>query len=168
MYSFSLFFSTFVFQNFFLAGNPRGGPQSYYGQQREEKQGQRNNIFNGFDDELLAEIFSVDRETARNLKAQDDRRGQIVRAERFNIVFPGEDEEERRERGPWRQANGLEETLCTAKLRQNLDEPTRADIYNPRGGRISTLNSQKLPILSWLRLSAEKGVLYRVIQKFNS
>ncbi|KAI3469777.1 hypothetical protein Pfo_026440 [Paulownia fortunei] len=150
-----------TFRNFFLAGNPQGGKQSYYGQkEREEEQGQKNNIFNGFDEELLAEIFSVDLETARKLKGRDDQRGRIVRAERFNIVFPGEEEEEGRERGQWR-ANGLEETVCTAKLRENLDEPTRADIYNPRGGRISTLNSQKLPILSWLRLSAEKGVLYR-------
>ncbi|KAL0388431.1 UNVERIFIED_CONTAM: 11S globulin seed storage protein 1 [Sesamum radiatum] len=127
----------------------------------EAQQGGTNNIFNGFDDEILADAFGVDVQTARRLKGQDDLRGRIVRAERFDIVLPGEEEEERWERDPYSGANGLEETLCTAKLRVNLDEPARADVYNPRGGRISSLNSQTLPILSWLRLSAEKGVLYR-------
>lgn len=157
-------------QNFFLAGKPQGAAQSYYGRQRggsrsrSQSQSQRNNVFNPFDEELLAEIFNVDRETARKLRSENDERGQIVRAERFNIVFPGQEEEERRERGPW-HANGFEETFCSAKLRHNIDEPSRADVYTPRGGRISSLNSQKLPILSFLQLSAEKGVLYRVKSK---
>ncbi|KAG8370422.1 hypothetical protein BUALT_Bualt14G0115200 [Buddleja alternifolia] len=86
-----------TFRNFFLAGNPYSGGQSYHRQRGSEEE----------------------------------------------------------------QTNGIEETICTAKLRVNLDQPSRADMYNPRGGRIATLNSRKLPILSWLRLSAEKGVLYR-------
>ncbi|XP_057781429.1 11S globulin seed storage protein Ana o 2.0101-like [Salvia miltiorrhiza] len=160
-----------TFRNFFLAGKPRGeaqGSESYRSRRRgESEQSERDNIFNPFDDELLAEIFNVDIETARKLKSQDDFRGQIVQADRFDILFPGGEEEEResRRRGRWwddlEASNGLEETLCSARLRLNLDEPARADVYNPRGGRISAANSQKLPILSWLRLSAEKGVLYR-------
>ncbi|KAK4427811.1 11S globulin seed storage protein 1 [Sesamum alatum] len=152
-----------TFRHFFLAGNPQGGRQSYFGRREtQEQEGRTNNIFNGFDDEILADAFGVDVQTARRLKGQDDMRGRIVRAERFNIVFPGQEAEERWERDqPYSPANGFEETLCTAKLRENLDEPTRADVYNPRGGRISSLNSLTLPILSWLRLSAEKGVLYR-------
>ncbi|KAE8735966.1 Legumin B [Hibiscus syriacus] len=35
-----------------------------------------------------------------------------------------------------------------------------ADIFNPRGGRITTVNGFNLPILKWLQLSAERGVLY--------
>ncbi|KAL2230086.1 UNVERIFIED_CONTAM: 11S globulin seed storage protein Jug r 4 [Sesamum indicum] len=151
-----------TFRHFFLAGNPQGGRQSYFGRpQTEKQQGGTNNIFNGFDDEILADAFGVDVQTARRLKGQDDLRGRIVRAERLDIVLPGEEEEERWERDPYSGANGLEETLCTAKLRENLDEPARADVYNPHGGRISSLNSLTLPVLSWLRLSAEKGVLYR-------
>nr|GFB50940.1 11S globulin subunit beta-like [Tanacetum cinerariifolium] len=34
-------------------------------------------------------------------------------------------------------------------------------VYNPRGGRISSLNSHKLPVLNLLQLSAERGVLYK-------
>lgn len=148
-----------TFRNFFLAGNPKGGSQSLYGQQGETEgeQARKNNIFFGYPDETLADIYNVQHEIARNLKGVDDERGQIVRAEKFNVLLPGEEEE----RGQYSPANGLEETLCTAKFRENIDRPTRADVYNPRGGRISTLNSQKLPILKWLGLSAEKGLLYR-------
>ncbi|KAL6519906.1 hypothetical protein OROMI_032800 [Orobanche minor] len=150
------------FRNFFLAGSPRGRTRSHPGRRErgEEEEAQRNNIFYGIDEELLAEVFSVDIETARKLRGRGDQRGQIVKADRFSIVLPEEEEEEMREREQY-SANGLEETLCTTKLKVNLDAPTEADTYNPRGGRISTLNSQKLPILRWLRLSAEKGVLYR-------
>lgn len=112
----------------------------------------------GFDEELLAEVFNIDRESARKLKSENDERGQIVNADKFDIVLPREEEEEEMRY----MGNGLEETFCTVKLRENLDEASRADIYNPRGGRISSLNSQKLPILNYLRLSAEKGVLHRV------
>ncbi|GFP83367.1 11s globulin subunit beta [Phtheirospermum japonicum] len=146
------------FRNFFLAGSPRGGTQSYPGQREKgEEEAQRNNIFYGFEEDFLADIFNVNTETARKLRGRDDQRGQIVRAERFNIVLP-EEAEERRQYYP---DNGMEETMCTQKLRVSLDKPTSSDIYTPRGGRISTLNSQKLPILRSLRLSAEKGVLYR-------
>ncbi|KAL3626432.1 hypothetical protein CASFOL_029981 [Castilleja foliolosa] len=148
------------FRNFFLAGSPRGeAQQSRQGQKgRGEGEEQRNNIFHPFEDELLADIFNVNPETARKLRGREDNRGQIVRAERFNIVLPGEAEEER---GQYYPENGIEETICNQKQRLNLDKPSISDIYNPRGGRITTLNSQKLPILRSLRLSAEKGVLYR-------
>lgn len=58
--------------------------------------------------------------------------------------------------------NGLEETICSARIRENIIRPARADLYNPRAGRISTVNSLTLPILSYLRLSAEYVLLYRV------
>ncbi|KAK6161298.1 hypothetical protein DH2020_004679 [Rehmannia glutinosa] len=135
------------FRNFFLAGSPRGGTQSPYGQrERGEEQGQRNNIFHGFDEELLAEIFGVDIETARRLRGRDDQRGQIVRAEKFNIVLPGE-EEERRERGHW-PANGLEETLCTKKLIENIDSPKRADTYNPAAAASAPSTAKSSPFSS--------------------
>ncbi|KAF3947807.1 hypothetical protein CMV_026114 [Castanea mollissima] len=57
--------------------------------------------------------------------------------------------------------NGIEETLCTLRLRENIHDPSRADIYNPDAGRISTLNSHNLPILRWLQLSAEFGRLQK-------
>ncbi|GAA0140398.1 hypothetical protein LIER_01754 [Lithospermum erythrorhizon] len=259
------------YRNFFLAGNEQSGRYSRGRHQemrergQQQEQGNEHNIFRGFDEELLQEVFNVDRETARSLQGHEDGRGRIVRAENFQVLSPQyEDEEQeqwhhggrrergqehggrrereqehggrrerqqehegrsergqeqdwpygrrqqghggrrereqeqdwpygrrqqehggRRERGQeqdWpygrRQqegewpygrskrggrgrANGLEETFCTMKLRENIEHPSRTDVYNPNGGRIATVNSQTLPILNHLRLSAEKGTLYR-------
>lgn len=64
-----------------------------------------------------------------------------------------EEEEERR------GTNGLEETLCNIRHRENIRNPARADVYSEQAGRITSLNSQKLPILRFLRLSVEGGFL---------
>ncbi|KAJ4955460.1 hypothetical protein NE237_012243 [Protea cynaroides] len=123
-------------RKFFLAGNPQG-------QERER-----------------------DEETARRLQGEnDDNRGAIVHVERgLQVIRPsrGEEEEEgeQGERRGRRYENGLEETICNARLRENVDNPTRADVYSKQGGHISSLNSHKLPILNYLQLSAERGVLY--------
>ncbi|KAK4794431.1 hypothetical protein SAY86_012425 [Trapa natans] len=55
--------------------------------------------------------------------------------------------------------NGLEETLCTMRLKENLADPRGADVYTQNVGRINTVNSHNLPILFWLQLSAEHGLL---------
>ncbi|GAA0171454.1 hypothetical protein LIER_25479 [Lithospermum erythrorhizon] len=173
-------------RNFFLAGNPsssrlssgQGRRQEQHFQSRRQQQhgfrgqsGEHNNILNGFDEEILSEIYNLDTETIRNnIQGQNDDRGSIVFAPSLELMLPEYDEEEqyqrpgqrmqRRERSQSGRPNGLEETFCTMKLRQNIGHSIRADVYSPRGGRISTANSQTLPILSYLQLSAEKGVLY--------
>ncbi|KAL7144973.1 hypothetical protein ABFS83_07G047800 [Erythranthe nasuta] len=167
------------FRKFFLAGSSREGGQSEEGGRRRQEGGSRRgreeegergqrmrNIFNGFDEEILSEIFNVDSEIVRKLQAKEDNRGFIVRAEKLDLVLPewGREEQQRGERrreGGGGYNNGIEETLCSMKIRQNIGHPTRADEYNPRGGRLTSLNSQTLPILSFLRLSAERGVLYK-------
>nr|XP_028962855.1 LOW QUALITY PROTEIN: 13S globulin basic chain-like [Malus domestica] len=58
------------------------------------------------------------------------------------------------------RANGLEETFCSMRLKENIRDPSNADFYSPQAGRVSVVNSGTLPILSALRLSAEHGVLY--------
>lgn len=63
-----------------------------------------------------------------------------------------------------RRDNGIEETLCTARLRQNIGKSSSPDIYNPQAGRIKTVTSLDLPALRWLRLSAEHGSLHKVRQ----
>lgn len=68
-------------RKFFLAGNPQrqGQGQGQQQQQRESyrrRQGQEQNfgnVFGGFDTEVLAEAFGVDRETTRKLQGQDDK-----------------------------------------------------------------------------------------------
>lgn len=123
-------------------------------------------MLSGFDAEILSEAFNVDPEVIRKLQQQAPERGIIVRAENLRFLLPEDrqEEEELRERESGRgfPLNGLEETFCTMKLRENIGHPSRSDVYNPRGGRISTVNSNTLPVLNWLQLSAERGTLYRV------
>ncbi|URE26689.1 glutelin, partial [Musa troglodytarum] len=56
------------------------------------------------------------------------------------------------------QSNVLE-AYCSMKIRQNIGDPSRADYFNPRAGRITTLNSQKLPILRFVQMSAVRALL---------
>ncbi|XP_075498885.1 11S globulin seed storage protein 1-like [Primulina tabacum] len=159
-------------RSFFLAGNP-GSSQEKHQRYGEEHGGSRRgqhefgNVFQGLDVEILAEVFGVDQDTARKLRSEDDSRGPIIRVEKGLQVIKPPFEEEEYGRGQGRDErhnggeNGLEETICTAKLRENIDNPARSDIYNPRAGRYSTVNSLTLPILSFLRLSAARGVLHK-------
>ncbi|XP_047956179.1 LOW QUALITY PROTEIN: 11S globulin seed storage protein Jug r 4-like [Salvia hispanica] len=150
-------------RSFFLAGNPGNEQEEeQYRRLRGSKRGQEaqselGNVFSGLDDELLAEAFNVDVETARKLRGQNDERGHIIRAEKsIQLIQPHHSRQEQE-----RQHNGLEETFCSARVKENLDRASRADFYNPRAGRFSTLNSFNLPVLSFLQLSAAKGVLHR-------
>ena len=77
----------------------------------------------------------------------------------------GEEEERPCRRGQQcerERQNGLAETICTARLHQNMVSSSSPDIYNPQAGRIKTITSFDLPALRWLRLSAEHGTLHRV------
>jgi hypothetical protein len=58
--------------------------------------------------------------------------------------------------------NGLDEAICSMKMKENIADPMKSDIYKPNGGRITYLNSQKLPILKYIQMSANRGVLDRV------
>ncbi|KAM3752366.1 hypothetical protein ACB098_03G012600 [Castanea mollissima] len=156
-------------------GHREGGR---HGQQQE----QGNNLFSGFRTKDLAEVFNVNEDTIRNLQGLQEDRSNIVRVKgRLQVARPPrsreecerlerqereqerEDEKEQREshRGGSGRYNGIEETLCTLRLRENIHDPSRADIYKPDAGRISTLNSYNLPILRSLQLSAEYGRLQK-------
>ncbi|KAH6801175.1 hypothetical protein C2S52_001639 [Perilla frutescens var. hirtella] len=155
-------------RSFFLAGNPDNQQEKQQQYRfRESRHGQEGgqeelgNVFRGFNDETLAEVFGVDEETARKLRGENDERGHIVTADRgIKMIQPPRRSQEEEESYHGRH-NGLEETLCNAKVRENLDRPSRADVYNPRAGRFSSVNSFTLPILSFLQLSASRGVLYK-------
>ncbi|KAK3028148.1 hypothetical protein RJ639_039009 [Escallonia herrerae] len=154
-------------RRFFFAGNPQQEQGQQYGQHGQKGGQQENsgNIFRGFDVEALAEAFNVDTETARKLQGENDQRGHIVRVEReLQVIRPpmSREEQERQEQGQGRgSGNGLEETICSVRLRENIDDPSSADIFNPRAGRLTNVNSFNLPILRLLQLSAERGVLHR-------
>jgi quercetin dioxygenase-like cupin family protein len=136
---------------FYLAGNNPQGQKWLHG--REQKP--QNNILNGFTPEVLAQAFKINVRTAQQLQNQQDNRGNIVRVKGpFGVIRPplrGQRPQEEEE------GNGLEETICSARSTDNLDDPSNADVYKPQLGYISTLNSYDLPILSFLRLSALRG-----------
>ncbi|WCJ24051.1 11S globulin seed storage protein 1 [Euphorbia peplus] len=135
------------------------------------------NIFSGLDEQMLADAFNINTDLARRLRSENDNRGIIVSVERdLELVVPEQSqEEERREMEEERQrqfesrrggssrrptVNGVEETFCTARLKHNINDPSRADVFNPQAGRVTNINSLNLPILRHLRLSIQKGVLY--------
>lgn len=144
------------------------------------------NLLVGFDRELLAQALGVDVELVKRIQNLDDNRGEIVRVEGgLQVLHPSrtreeqtqqqqqqqQEEEESSEERQERQRcerNGLEETFCTMKARQNMAVTTLADYYNPRAGMMTTLNSQKLPILRFIQMSAERGVLRRVRRRITS
>ncbi|RZC20962.1 Legumin K [Glycine soja] len=70
-----------------------------------------------------------------------------------------ESRERYKERGEG--SNVLEESLCTLKLHENIADPSHADIFNPRAGRLRANNSLTLPVLKLLRLSAQLVKLYK-------
>ncbi|KAF5822035.1 putative 11-S seed storage protein, plant [Helianthus annuus] len=157
------------YKRFFLAGNSQGEqvqqieqPRSWENLQQDRllKKGS-DNIFKGFTTETIAESFNVDHETAELLRGESDQRGHIVFVEKgLQVIQPPMRHEEQEYRGGPR-ANGVEETICSMKLRVNIDDPSEADLYNPQAGRCTRLNSFKFPILQYLQLSAERGVLHR-------
>ncbi|KAL6202125.1 hypothetical protein ACLB2K_025836 [Fragaria x ananassa] len=160
-------------RRFYLAGNPQDefnfnqqqgqSQQGRPGQQgrsmKHQQQGNNNNnIFSGFEARLLADALNIDQQTVQQLQGQSDNRPQIIRVEgRFDFVEPPESKSEERQ---LQGQNGFEEVFCRMKIKQNIGNPSMADVFSPQAGRISTLNSFSLPILRFLRLSAERGFLY--------
>nr|DAD23735.1 TPA_asm: hypothetical protein HUJ06_025198 [Nelumbo nucifera] len=133
--------------------------------QHDQKARQENsaNIFSGFDTETLAQAFGVSTETARKLQGENDQRGGIVNVEKeLRMIMPtSSEEDEEYEQKQQMGANGVEEAICNMRFRQNIEKPKHADFYSPYGGRVTILNSQNLPILQTLQLSAERGTLYQ-------
>ncbi|KAI5395202.1 legumin B-like [Lathyrus oleraceus] len=112
------------------------------------------------DEPLIHEIIKKWKKKTEEKKRESHGRGE----EKEQVEEKEEEEEEEEEihgQHSKGRENGLEETICSAKIRENIARPSRADLYNPRAGRISTVNSLTLPILRNLRLSAEYVLLYR-------
>ncbi|XP_071721607.1 11S globulin seed storage protein 2-like [Rutidosis leptorrhynchoides] len=140
-------------------------PRSQQGQGPQYRQGSRGpqyqqgglnieNIFSGFDTELLAEAFNAEPETIANMQRSTER-GVIVQVrEPMRFVTP--DEQQQFQRSP---ANGLEEKICSSKIFYNLDNQREADIFSEQAGKLNMVNEHKLPILSYMDLAAEKGHL---------
>lgn len=140
--------------------------QGQQGRRGQQQQGRNSkNLFAGFDTQMLAQALNVDEEIVNRLQGWNDDRNEIVQVQGqldFVSPFSQGEQEGRRQMGGGGRANGLEETFCSMRLKENIRDPSRADFYSPQAGRVSVVNSGTLPILRALRLSAEHGVLYNV------
>ncbi|ESQ54397.1 hypothetical protein EUTSA_v10027035mg [Eutrema salsugineum] len=161
---------------FRLAGNNQQGQQGGFGgrQQGQQQGEEEKNMFSGFDPQVIAQALKIDVRLAEELQNRRDNRGNIVSVKGpFQVVRPPlrqayESEKWRHPRGP--QDNGLEETICSMRTHENIDDPARADVYKPNLGRMTNVNSLTLPILQYLRLSATRGIIQRnamVLPKYN-
>ena len=85
------------------------------------------------DTRFLAEAFNVSEQVARKLQSESDRRGNIVRVKGgLQTVMPPSFRQEEQEQGQrGEHCNGLEETLCTMRIRENIGDPSRADVFTP-------------------------------------
>ncbi|XP_058770865.1 legumin J-like [Vicia villosa] len=134
--------------------------QSHSQREEEEAHGKRSEKEeeDEEDEPLIHEIIKKWKKETEEKKRES--RGQGEEKEQVEEEEKEEEEEVHREHSKGSK-NGLEETICTTRIRENIARPSRADLYNPRAGRISTVNSLTLPILRNLRLSAEYVLLYR-------
>ncbi|XP_015583442.2 11S globulin seed storage protein Ana o 2.0101 [Ricinus communis] len=170
-------------REFFLAGNPQREVQSQRGESGRTRirgqstgtgqQERSRNIFSGIDEQMIAEAFNINVDLARKMRGENDNRGIIVSVEHdLEMLAPQRSQEEERqereeeaqrqlERGREGSYNGLEETFCTARMKHSINNPSQADIYNPRAGRVTNLNNHNFPILRYLQLSIQKAVLYK-------
>ncbi|XP_057798043.1 11S globulin seed storage protein 2-like [Salvia miltiorrhiza] len=139
------------FRAFYLAGSApqrgKGGEESTF-----------HNIFQAFDAELMAEAFNVSPDLIRRMQATEEERGlSVIARESMSYIRP--DEYQRRESSrPYN--NGFEETFCAMKIRTNIENAKDADIYSREAGKLNVADRHKLPILSYLDMSAEKGSLF--------
>lgn len=114
----------------------------------------------GEEEEVVEERETKTRERTHHREERETRHGK-----REEVEEEEEEQTRTRSREPEGQKgkNALEETICTLRLHENIADPSRADIFNPRAGRITTVNSFTLPVLKLLHLSAQWVNLYKVI-----
>lgn len=162
---------TCLLQRFFILGDAQGQQQGQQEQLIQQFHG--DSILKGFDAESLAEAFKVSPDLGSKLKGEQVKKGHVITVEKeLRVEIPQrqhqeeerQHQEEERQRGRRQgQDNGLEETSCSTRLRENLDNIDRAAIYNPQAGHLIPLNSHHLPYLRDAQLSAERGHLRKVM-----
>ncbi|KAJ0967583.1 hypothetical protein J5N97_024500 [Dioscorea zingiberensis] len=148
-------------REFLLAGRQKRSQQSV--EEQEDKR--RISVLTGFDEDELSEVLRVSRETVRRLQGDDDQRGHIIWVKQgFHVSRPSRQQQQEQcdneddENAP---NNLFADNICSFRIRENINDPSKADIFNPRGGRLTHVSSQDLPILQNLQMSAQRGVLYR-------
>nr|XP_043620223.1 11S globulin seed storage protein 2-like [Erigeron canadensis] len=159
-------------RTFFLAGGITNqhiqGQQQGHQQRRQGQQQQgymnMNNIFSGFDTELLAEAYNTDPEIIQSMQRSTENGVIVTVKEPMRFVTPeyeqqGQFHHQSRRQQQGGPSNGLEEKICSSKVLFNLDNQREADVFSRQAGKLNTVTEHKLPILSYMDFSAEKGIL---------
>ncbi|KAH7691127.1 11-S seed storage protein plant protein [Dioscorea alata] len=151
-------------REFLLAGRERRSQQSV---QEQETDIRRVNLLAGFDTDELTKVLRATRETVQSIQSDNDRRGHIVFVQQgFHVSRPARQQQQQecgsnKDEKKKMASNTFTDAVCSLRIRENINDPSRADVFTPRGGRITNVNSQKLPILKYLQMSVLRGVLYR-------
>ncbi|KAL6864808.1 hypothetical protein ACP4OV_015959 [Aristida adscensionis] len=144
-------------RKFLLAGSFNEGQHHY-----------SESIFRGLDVEFLSEALGVSADLARKLHRQRDGRGEIVHVE-HGLQLPRrpnslQKQQQQLDQCPLTQDQGngrLDDSVCSMELRHNVEDPDRADIYDPRVGMITRLSSQRFPVLNLIQMSAVRVHLHK-------
>lgn len=143
----------------FLAGEQPKESQPGQGQQQQQQGQTLQNVVRLLDESLMADTYNIPLELAKKIQENKDR-GFIVNVKEGDMSVIRPDEEEARPRDNREGARSRNELQwCHAKIRHNLDKPSEADVYNRKAGRLNIADDSKLPILRYLDLSAQKGIL---------
>ncbi|XP_057450534.1 13S globulin basic chain-like [Lotus japonicus] len=135
-------------------------PKRFYlaGNNTEENFNLDHNVFSGLDTGLLEEVLNVNEDIVRKIQSEDPR-GQIVKVQgQFTSISSSHQPITTQERN--KHQSGYHEA-CTFKCYVNIIDNSSYTLYNPRAGRLSTVNNFNLPILHLLKLSARHLVLYK-------
>ncbi|KAF1878444.1 hypothetical protein Lal_00047113 [Lupinus albus] len=137
---------------------PQGRQQGRRGEEQEEEEQESKQEGRGQHREWERTTRRSHSEGEEGEEEEEETRTRVRRG-----TGRGQEQEKQQEgrRGSQGSRNGLEETICTARLLENIAKPSHTDLYNPSAGRIRTINSLTLPILGWFQLSAEYVKLYR-------
>ncbi|XP_045796068.1 legumin type B-like [Trifolium pratense] len=127
---------------------------------RKETRQHREGEGEGEEEEVVEEKETKTKERFSHHGERKTRRGERREAEEEELKEEKQSRTRTREHEGQR-GNFLEETVCTLKLHENIADPSRADVFNPRAGRINTVNSLTLPVLKSLHLSAQWVNLYK-------
>ncbi|XP_058737937.1 legumin J-like [Vicia villosa] len=139
-----------------------GKPEREHREWRKETRRHKEGESKGEEGEMVKEKETKTEEHHRH-------HGERERSEHGGEIREEEEEEtekEKQRRTKTKEREGqkdnfLEETVCTLKLHENLADSSRADVFNPRAGRITSVNGLTLPVLRLLHLSAQWVKLYK-------
>ncbi|KAK9087630.1 hypothetical protein Syun_030024 [Stephania yunnanensis] len=112
-----------------------------------------NNIFAGFDEETLENIYKVDKVIVSKMQGQGDCRGQTV-----HVLDPStmEQRDERRQQFWRQQQHRPSNNVCNITFHIKGENPTNILVKN-EGGTIYAVNGTHYPILKRLQLSGTTG-----------